>query len=87
MSVADALREVFGTEPVGVAPSSRRREIVIAALRKGETDDRLLSGRDFSPRYWQNARRQLTVLLRELDVACRERDALRSVIDAQDDLT
>ena len=59
---------------------SARYESVLKALCRGEDDARLLDGRDFDARYWRNARRQLSVLRRELVVLERERDALRAVI-------
>ena len=54
------------------------------ALRKGEDDARLLDGRDFDARYWQNARRQFNVLLRETAKAERERDAFAACISAEE---
>lgn len=53
---------------------------VQSALRRAESDARLLDGRDFDARYWQQARRSLSMLARQLEVAQRERDAFVAVL-------
>ena len=55
-------------------------ERVMEALKRGESDARLLDGRDFDARYWQNARRQLSNLRRERDQLEAERDAFSAVL-------
>jgi hypothetical protein len=59
-----------------------KQDTVLAALYRGEADARMLDGRDFNARYWQNARRQLSNLIRELDGVKSERDALRACVNA-----
>lgn len=58
-----------------------RLSIVRAALERGERDARLLDGRDFDAAYWRNAKRQLTVIARDLDIEQRLNVALRTWID------
>ena len=54
-----------------------RGDIVREALERGERDSRLLDGRDFDAAYWRNARRQLSVLLRDLHKAQDLNEAYR----------
>lgn len=67
-----------------IAAKMSNADRVREALRRGEDDARLLDGRDFDARYWVRAKRSLSVLLRELDVARSERDAFRAVLDASE---
>lgn len=55
-------------------------ETVMEALRRGERDAQLLDGRDFNANYWRNARRQLNMLRRDLEIAERERDSFAAVV-------
>lgn len=57
--------------------SAKRGDTIRRALEKGERDCRLLDGRDFDAAYWRNARRQLSVLLRDLEKAQGLNEAYR----------
>jgi hypothetical protein len=56
-------------------------ERVRAALYRGEADSRLLDGRDFDARYWQRARASLSMVVRRMELAEGNRDALKAVVD------
>lgn len=60
---------------------SPRFETVKRALERGERDCRLLDGRDFDAQYWRNAKRQLSVLRRDLAKAEARIAALEAVVD------
>ncbi len=84
-TVAEALRNVFGADeaPVRNATDSAHFVRVRDALRHGQNDDQLLSGRFYNERYWRSAKASLSVIARELDAVTRERDALQAVVEAR----
>lgn len=59
---------------------SKRGDSIICALRRGEDTAQFLDGREFDPRPWRNARRQVAVLLRDLERQRAEIEALRAVV-------
>jgi hypothetical protein len=60
-----------------------RLDVVLKALERGERDARFLDGRDFDANYWSNARRQLTVIGRDLAIEKRLNVALREFVDEE----
>jgi hypothetical protein len=71
-------------EPELVSRQSGRLAVVRAALAQGEWNARLLDGREFDPRYWQNARRQLAALERHLATVEGRLEAFAAVLDARE---
>ena len=65
--------------------SAKRGDTIRKALDHGEQDAKLLGGRHFDPVYWRNARRQLTVLLRDLQNAEELNEAYAAVLDSNQD--
>lgn len=55
------------------------------ALEKGERDAQLLDGRDFDRSYWISAKAALGKIMRQLSVAEREREALRTFVDDREE--
>ncbi len=68
-------------EQLSKSPKLTDFERIRDALVKGEDNDRLLDGHDFDHRYWINAKAALGRIERKLEVAERERDALRHSYD------
>lgn len=63
----------------------RNEDRVRKALEIGQDTAQFLDGREHNPRYWINAKAALGKLVRQRDVAERERDALRGVIGDESD--